>query len=61
MPSKSVILPELYCENGNWDLWFGHFQNVAAVKNLDDAMKVLWLKARAQVAMQRLSKETFRP
>ena len=37
--------------------------NVAAVNNWDNATKVLWLKARltgrAQVAIQRLSKETL--
>ena len=63
MSLKSAILPELYCGDGSWDVWFGHFQNVAAVNNWDDATKVLWLIARltgrAQVAMQRLSKETF--
>ena len=56
----SAILPELYCGDGSWDAWFGHFQNVAAVNNWDDAIKLRWLKARltgrAQVTMQRLSK-----
>ena len=58
----SAILPELYCGDGSWDAWFGHFQNVAAVNNWDDAIKLRWLKARltgrAQVTMQRLSKVT---
>ena len=43
MSLKSAVL---YCGYGSWDVWFGHFQNVAAVNNWDNAMKVLWLKAR---------------
>lgn len=46
MSFKSAILPELYCGDGSWDVLFGHFQNMAAVNNWDDATKVLWLKAR---------------
>ena len=33
MSLKPAILPELYCGDGSWDVWFGHFQNVAAVNN----------------------------
>ena len=56
--AKPVVLPETFDGTKNWDNWYVHFENVAAVSGWDDAVKLKWLRVRltgqAQKALHRL-------
>ena len=65
--AKPVVLPETFDGTKNWDEWYFHFENVAAVNGWDDALKLKWLRVqltgRAQKALHRLqeaARETYR-
>ena len=55
---RPVVLPETFDGTKNWDDWYLHFENVAAVNGWDDAEKLKWLRVRltgrAQKALHRL-------
>ena len=66
MAGKPVVLPDMFSGEGNWEDWFDHFNNVAAVNKWTDEQKLLWVKVRltgrAQTAFKKLSdadKESF--
>ena len=66
MAVKPVVLPDMFSGEGNWEDWFDHFNNVAAVNKWTDEQKLLWVKVRltgrAQTAFKKLSdadKESF--
>jgi hypothetical protein len=56
--ARPVVLPETFDGTKNWDDWYLHFENVAAVNGWDDAEKLKWLRVRltgrAQKALHRL-------
>ena len=64
--ARPVVLPETFDGTRNWDEWFFHFENVAAVNGWSDADKLKWLRVRvtgrAQKALHLLpetSRETY--
>ena len=53
----------MFSEEGNWDEWISHFENVTAVNAWDgDSTKLKWLKVcltgRAQQAFQQFTEES---
>ena len=46
MAGKPVVLPDMFSGEGNWEDWFDHFNNVAAVNKWTDEQKLLWVKVR---------------
>ena len=66
MAGKPIVLPDTFSGEGNWEDWFDHFNNVAAVNKWTDEQKLLRMKVqltgRAQRAFKKLSdadKELF--
>ena len=62
--ARPVVLPETFDGTKNWDEWFFHFENVAAVNGWDDADKLKWLRVRvtgrAQKALHLLPESSRR-
>ena len=58
MALRPLVLPEPFSDEGRWEWWLYHFQNMADVNGWDAAQKLKWLKVRltgkAQTAFQRL-------
>ena len=58
MAGKLVVLPESFSEEGSWEDWLNHFNNMAVVNSWDGEQKLLWLKVRmirrAQTAFKKL-------
>ena len=56
--AKPVVLPETFDGTRNWEEWYFHFENVAAVNGWDDGQKLMRLRVRltgrAQKALHRL-------
>ena len=57
MAGKTVVLPDAYAGDGNWDEWLDHFGNVAAVNKWTPEQKLLWLKVRLTGRAQRAFKQ----
>ena len=55
---SAARLPETFDGTRNWDEWFFHFKNIAAVNGWSDADKLKWLRVhvtgRAQKALHLL-------
>ena len=62
MALRPLVLPEPFSDEGRWEEWLYHFQNMADVNGWDAAQKLKWLKVRltgkAQAAFQRLPTTT---
>ena len=44
--AKPVVLPETFDGTRNWEEWYFHFVNIAAVNGWDDGQKLMWLRVR---------------
>jgi hypothetical protein len=41
---RPVVLPEMFNGEGDWSVWFEHFESVAAMNHWEDDKKLLWLR-----------------
>ena len=62
MVARPLVLPHPFSDEGSWEQWYFHFQNVAAVNDWNAENQLKWLKVRlvgrAQTAFQRLPDDT---